>query len=121
MAIEPKELMADWMRTFDREKMLPCRPAGRPIFRISRTLSETRRTFLNLRRTAPWERESAVRVRAAEMPCAIAVASATPAAPMRNLITNSRFISTLAAPAMDRKYSGRRVSPVARRIAAAKL
>ena len=31
MAMEPKELMEDWIRTFEMEKTAPCIPAGSPI------------------------------------------------------------------------------------------
>ena len=30
MAVEPKELMEDWMTTLDRENTMPWNPAGSP-------------------------------------------------------------------------------------------
>ena len=49
------------------------------------------------------------------------VARATPATPMWNTITNSRFRSTLIRPEIVRKYRGRLVSPTARSMEAQKL
>ena len=34
MAVEPKELMDDWINTLDSEKTTPCIPAGSPICMI---------------------------------------------------------------------------------------
>lgn len=31
IAIEPKELIDDWINTLDNEKTTPCMPAGKPI------------------------------------------------------------------------------------------
>ena len=49
------------------------------------------------------------------------VAIATPATPIWNTITKNKLNRTLTTPAMIRKYSGRLVSPTARKIAAPKL
>lgn len=61
------------------------------------------------------------RISHAEIVCEMMVASATPATPMEKRMTNTRFSATFTSPATVRKYSGRRVSPTARRMAAPKL
>lgn len=52
---------------------------------------------------------------------AIPVATATPATPIRKQMTNNKLSKVLTTPAITRIYSGRRVSPILRRIAAPKL
>ena len=39
MARAPKELMEDWISTLEKEKMIPCRPAGTPIFTMLTVIS----------------------------------------------------------------------------------
>ena len=51
----------------------------------------------------------------------ITVATATPATPIWNTITNTKFSTTLIAPAISRNSSGLLVSPTALRMAAPKL
>ena len=63
----------------------------------------------------------AITTSTAETACEITVASATPATSILNATTKSTFSSTLSTPAMERKSSGLRISPAARRMDAPKL
>ena len=54
----------------------------------------------------------------AEMSCAMTVAAAAPATPQSSATMNSTSQPTLNTPANSKKYSGLRVSPTARRMAA---
>jgi len=51
----------------------------------------------------------------------ITVAQPTPSTPIPRPTTKNRFKTTFTTPAMNRKYSGRLVSPMARRMALPKL
>jgi len=121
MAMDPKELIEDWISTLDIEKIAPWNPAGSPIFMICFTLDSVILIFSRHRRYAESERARHCTISTAEMHSDTTVAVATPATPIEKTITKTRFSTTLTAPANSRKYSGLLVSPTARRIAAPKL
>ena len=53
MTTEPKELMADWIITFEAEKRTPCSPAEKPSRSIWPVRSGYSRIFRSSRRHGP--------------------------------------------------------------------
>ena len=121
MAMEPKELTEDWIKTLEIEKIAPCNPAGRPIFAMSISLSFVIFSLSFRSRYGASERTRHWTISAAETHWEMTVARATPATPIENAITKIRFSTTLMIPAVKRKYSGLLVSPTALRTALPKL
>ena len=121
MAMEPKELTDDWISTLDMEKIAPCIPAGRPTRTICVSFPDTIRSFVRCSFMAPFSFIRLRIIRPADTHSEITVAQATPSTPIPSWITKNRFNTTFTAPAANRKYRGRLVSPTALKRAAPKL
>ena len=119
IATEPNELIDDWISTLEIENSDPCSPAGSPM----RTMRQSAVLWIfmrrNVKRQASVRRHSAISTSAADRVCV--VASATPATFISKATTKMTLSTTLSDPAIERKISGLRLSPAARRIAAPKL
>ena len=102
MAVEPKELMEDWITTLDRENTIPWNPAGSPTCRIRLTIRLSRRSFRRSRCRGPWSLIRQLTTSRADTAWEMMVARATPATLIWNTMTNSRFSATLVTPAMAR-------------------
>ena len=121
MAMDPKELTEDWISTLDMEKMAPCMPAGSPIFTIRFSFFGWIRSSLRFSFSAPGASIRLFSTRRADTCSEMTVAHPTPSTPIPSPMTKNRFSATLTTPAMNRKYRGRLVSPIALSMAAPKL
>ena len=90
MASAPNLLIADWIKIFDTENTMPCKPAGTPICNIFlRSGTETdHRVMLKVTGSASRVRKNTII--AAFTPLDITVPHATPATPISNTATNTQ-------------------------------
>ena len=102
MAMAPKEFTEDWISTLEMEKMAPCRPAGRPILAMFRSLSLWMASLWRSRRHMPSRPIRHFKTMPAEITWEITVAVATPATPILKMITKIRFRITFTTPEIKR-------------------
>ena len=113
----PRSLMYPCTNMFEKE-VKPCwMLAGSPISRISFSARPSMCSLFHRSPKDAFSFVSAYSTSTALAACAIIVAYATPATPMWKQMTNSRSSAVLTTAEKTRKYSGRRESPTARRIA----
>ena len=111
MTLVPKVLVSRCTTIAAIEKIACVRPEGRPSRMIREVMPRSGSRSLRLRRSVSFMCVSRQRQRSAETPCAMTVASATPAAAMSNLATNRMSSAMLSRQAMIRKTSGENESP----------
>ena len=112
MAMEPKELTDDWISTLDMEKSLPAYLQEDLHARsVSASGYNTQFRKMQLHGSVSFIRLRMIRP--ADTHSEITVAQATPSTPIPSWITKNRFNITFTAPAANKKYRGRLVSPLA--------
>ena len=109
------------MIIFANEKIIPCIPAGTPIFKISPSTSPCTRSFLGSTRIANWVFINAANRIAELNTFEITVAVATPSTSIPNPNTKNRLSTTFSIPEITSATSGIWVFPQLRKIAASKL
>ena len=96
--------------------MFDCSPAGTPTRRISPSRRPWKRTCFQSSRYTVSARVSDTSTSTALTPWEKMVAKAAPSTPMPSIATSTTSRAMFTRHAMMRKYSGRRVSPTARRM-----
>ena len=117
----PNAFTLDWIRILDDVYITDCNPAGSPIRMILWNILPSKRIFLSSRRCISFVRISTHNTSTALSACDSIVASAAPATPICNPMTNAISSTILVRQLTIRKYSGLLESPTARRIPAPML
>ncbi len=102
IAISPKELMEAAMTMFARQKLVLWKADGIPIEKILFTTCRLNLSFLTYSPPISLVTASVYHIKAAEMPCEMMVAVATPATFMWRTITKYKLSSRLITPEMPR-------------------
>ena len=103
MQSEPKRLIYDWTNTLENEVTANCSAAGRPSAQIFPSISLSTRSSRSVTWYSPAVRVRTMSVSTAEASCAITVAIATPAIPIRNTATNTISSTVLTTADTTRK------------------
>ena len=100
---EPNEFIADWITTFESEKIVPCNPAGIPmaitLFNMYGSIFKSERVSFN---SSLFSLRYHI-ISAAYKYSDTTVAIATPATPIEKHITRRRFSNMFNTPEIVRK------------------